>query len=179
MKRVSTAIVAAGLALVIGAGAAQAQSLTVGVGGGLTLPMGDFNDAAKLGWHGLANVGYQMPSGLGLRGDFMYSQVSADEDAFGADGKFKLAGGIANVTYAFQTAGNIKPYIIGSVGYFSSKFEDGDSESDVAFGGGAGIKFRAGSDSNIFVEARYLSINSDPSANFIPVTVGVSFGLGK
>ncbi len=179
MKRLSTAIVAAGAALVLSASSAQAQSITLGVGGGATLPMGDFNDVAKLGWHGMANVGYGLPSGLGFRGEFFYGQNTVD----GVDGKVKLSGAMASVTYDIQSAGGIKPYVLGGVGYHKVQIDitgggSGD-DSAISFGGGAGLKFKAGSDSNFFVEARYINISTEGgSTAYIPVSAGISFGLG-
>lgn len=182
MKRIVSVVLAAGGALLLSAASAQAQ-VSVGVGGGLTIPTGDFADGFKTGWHGLANVGYDLPSGLGVRGDFFYGQNNVD--ATGVDGKAKLAGGFGNVLYTFKSAGTIHPYVLGSIGFINAKaeLEQGglsfdDSETKIAFGGGAGVKFKAGSDSHIFAEARYISVNtSDSKTNFIPITVGVSFGL--
>lgn len=178
MKRIVSVALVAGAALALSAATAQAQ-VNIGVGGGIAIPTGDFGDAAKTGWHGLANVGYDLPSGLGIRGDFYYGQHKFEG---GADAKWKLAGGLGNVYYSFQTPGAVKPYIIGSVGFFNLKADAGAAgsadETKVSFGGGAGIKFKAGSDASIFVEGRYLTINTSGSnANFIPVSVGVSFGL--
>ncbi len=185
MKRVTSVLAAAGLALVIGATSAQAQSLSVGVGGGIVQPLGDFKDLAKLGFHGSALVGYSLPSGLGFRGELFYAQNKFKDDvaAVVGDGKTKMAAGIGSVTYSFKTAGSITPYVLGSIGYFNAKVESDlgdDSESKIGFGGGAGLKFPLGSDGGFFVESRYLSVNtSGGSTNFIPVTVGVTFGLGK
>lgn len=181
MKRIATLVLAAGAALTLNATVAQAQAksggLYFGVGGGLTIPTGDAADVAKTGWNALAQIGYEMPSGLGLRGDFYYGQHSLDDD-LGVDGKFKLAGGLGNVTYTFKSASKIHPYLVGTVGMMNSKFEDFDGETDVVFGGGAGVLIHAGTDSNFFIEGRYLSINSDPSStNLIPIQVGVRFGI--
>ncbi len=177
MKRVVLSMFAVALAAQVSTSSLQAQ-VSVGVGGGLTVPLGDFGDAAKLGWHGLAHLGYGLPSGLGFRGEFFYGQNKVDANV---DAKFKLAGGMGSVTYDFQTSGGLKPYILGGVGYFQVKAEGGGgsvSESKVAFGGGAGLKFKAGSDANIFVESRYLSVStSGSSTTFVPLTVGVSFGF--
>jgi opacity protein-like surface antigen len=179
MKRLSTALVAIAATLVLSTTAAQAQSFSVGVGGGATLPMGDFNDGAKLGWHGMANVGYGLPSGLGFRGEFFYGQNTLD----GVDGKTKLAGGMASLTYDIQSAGGIKPYVLGGVGYHKVTVDvtglgSGD-DSAISFGGGAGLKFKAGSDANFFVEARYINISTEGgSTSYIPVSAGISFGLG-
>lgn len=178
MKRLSTALVAAGAALVLGATPAQAQSgLSFGAGGGLTLPLGDFGDVAKLGWHGLATVGYSPASGqIGFRGDFFYGQNSIDEDAVGVGGKFKIAAGIGSIVYSFQSGGSLRPYVLGSIGYFNSKGEPdtgpSSSSNDVGFGGGIGANFKAGSDANLFVEGRYLNVDGD---GFIPVTIGLRF----
>jgi hypothetical protein len=174
MKRSVTAALALGIALTLGAGKAQAQSVNFGVGGGLTIPLGDFGDAVKTGWHGLGMIGYQLSSGLGLRGDFYYGQNNADAGS----GKAKLAGGLGNVTYSFPGKSAITPYVIGGVGAFNAKFTPGgSSETKFAFGLGGGIKFKAGSDSHFFVEGRYVSVNTDVSnTNFIPITAGISFG---
>lgn len=176
MKRMVSVALAAGAALAIGATAAQAQ-VSIGVGGGLALPTGTLKDGVKTGWNALANVGYDLPSGLGVRGDFYYAQHKFKG---GVDGKFKFAGGFGNLLYNFKTPGTVHPYILGSVGFLNAKADvtGGDSESKIAFGGGAGIKFKIGSDANLFAEGRYITVNTTgDNANFIPITVGVSFGL--
>jgi len=184
MKRILSVVAAASAALAISVTAANAQ-VAIGVGGGITIPIGDFGDAAKTGWHGLANVGYNLPSGLGVRGDFYYGQHNVKGLPSGVSGKFKLAGGLGNVLYSFQSAGTVHPYILGSIGFMNVKgtasgggASVSTSDTKITFGGGAGIKFKAGTDASIFVEGRYLTINTEGSnANFIPITVGVSFGL--
>jgi opacity protein-like surface antigen len=187
MKRIVSVALAAG-ALALSATAAQAQ-VNVGVGGGIAIPTGAFGDAnkgaAKTGWHGLANVGYDLPSGLGVRGDFYYGQHNIKGLPSGVSAKWKIAGGLGNVLYSFKSPGTVHPYILGSVGFMNLKatassggVSGSASETKITFGGGAGIKFKAGSDASIFVEGRYLTINtSGDNANFIPITVGVSFGL--
>jgi hypothetical protein len=182
MKRPFAKVLSAVVALALTATAAQAQSVTIGIGGGATIPTGDFKTAAKTGWHGLANIGYSLPSGLGFRGDFFYGQSSWKA---GVSGKAKLTGGLANVFYEFQNAGGVKPYVIGSAGMFNTKgsassggFTISGSETKFTFGGGAGVKFKAGAKANVFLEGRYLSVQSSGTkTNFIPVTLGVSFAV--
>ncbi len=183
MKRIVAVVLGAGTALAIGATAAQAQ-VSFGVGGGVTLPLGDFKDVAKTGWNGLANIGYDLPSGVGVRGDFYYGQNNAKGVPSGVSAKWKLTGGLGNVLYSFGGAGSAQPYLIGSVGFMNLKATASSggvsasaSETKMTFGGGAGLKFKAGSKASVFVEGRYLSINSSGSnANFIPITIGVNFG---
>jgi opacity protein-like surface antigen len=177
MKRITFAVFAVGIALSLSARVAAAQSFTFGVGGGLTVPTGDFNTAAKLGWHGLGQLGYSLPSGLGLRADFLYGQNNLD----GVSGKTKLAGGLGNLSYDFKTAGGVQPYIIGGVGAVQVKVDvsgfGSASETKFAFAGGGGLKFKAGSDSHFYVESRYVSVQtSGSSTGFIPLSVGISFG---
>lgn len=184
MKRIVSVVLAAGVVFALGTTAAQAQ-VSLGFGGGVSIPLGDFKDVAKTGWNGLANIGYDLPSGLGVRGDFYYGQHSAKGAPSGVSAKWKIAGGLGNVLYSFGGAATAHPYIIGSIGFMDLKatasaggVSASASETKVAFGGGAGVKFKAGSRASIFIEGRYLTINTSGSnANFIPITLGVSFGL--
>ena len=181
MKRIATLVLAAGAALTLTAATAQAQAKSggayFGVGAGATIPTGDAADVLKTGWNAQAQLGYEMASGLGLRADFLYGQNSLDGAFEASDEKLKLAAGIGNVTYTFKSAGKLHPYVVGSIGYFNAKLAD-NSDSDVGFGGGAGILYHMGTDSNFFVEARYLSINGDDAnTNIIPIQVGIRFGM--
>jgi opacity protein-like surface antigen len=183
MKRSSVAVLALGGLLALGAGSAQAQSgLTFGLGGGVTLPTGDFADFSKsLGWQGTAIVGYQPAGNLGARVDFLYGQTKFDEDeTAGLGGKTTLAGGLASLVYRFPVAGSVKPYLVGGAGVYNVKTDPdalpSDDETKFAAGGGLGIKFKAGSDAQFFVEGRFINVfTSGDDANFIPLTVGITF----
>ena len=164
---------------------AQAQ-VSIGVGGGVTIPLGDFKNAAKTGWHGLGSLGYELPTGgLGIRGDFYYGQHSFKGAASGVSAKWKLLGGLGNLLYSFKSPGGVHPYILGSVGFMNLKATASSgsasvsaSETKLTFGGGAGIRFKAGTKGSFFVESRYLTVNtSGNNANFIPITVGLTFGI--
>ena len=109
MSNSAIAVLVLGLVFSAGVQEASAQSVTFGVGGGVTIPTGDFNTLAKLGWHGIGQLGYGLSGGLGLRADFFYGENKFD----GISGKTKLAGGLGNISYDFQTAGGVKPYLIG------------------------------------------------------------------
>jgi Outer membrane protein beta-barrel domain len=184
MNRVVSAILAVGVLAGVSAAPAACQGgLSLGVGGGVTLPLGDFKDAAKTGWHGLANLGWEGASGIGLRGDFYYGENSVKDPA---SGKFKLAGGLGNVTYSFSAGkSSIRPYVIGGAGFFNGKADVkaggvsfSTSSTKFAWAAGGGVKFKAGSDSDIFLEGRYVSVStSGGKTNFIPVTLGVRFGI--
>ncbi|HEY7683133.1 MAG TPA: outer membrane beta-barrel protein [Gemmatimonadales bacterium] len=179
--RIVSIATAIGIAVSLGGTPLAAQSFSYGVGGGLTIPTGDFSDGFNTGWNLLAVLGYGRNAGLGFRGDFYYGQ-NGIKDPF--DGHAKLAGGLANVVYTFPGGRSTRPYVIGGVGVFNAKvnvsaggLSGSDSETKFAFGLGGGASFRAGRDSRVFAESRFIVVNtSDGSTNFIPLTVGISFG---
>ena len=176
MKRVTSVLAAAALALVVGASSAQAQTVVAGLGGGAVFPSGDAADITNTGWHGAGMLWYILPSNLGFRADGIYAQLPIE----GSSEKVKLISGVANVSYMFKGSKSITPYVIGSVGYFNLKVADFDSNSDVGFGGGAGILISTGGKLKIAIEARYITIQSDPSStNLIPITAVFAIPLGK
>lgn len=184
MKRLGLAMLAVAALCVAAAqpGAAQAQGTMIGVGVGLTLPMGDYSDDAtwgdKAGFHFGAGVGFALGSApLRVRVEGSYTQTSHDA----VDGNTKLLGGMVSLVYPFQTAGKIKPYILAGVGFYNIKESEADtSESKVGFGGGAGLTFPMSS-VNLFVEARYLTTAKAfdlATLSQLPITVGVRFPVG-
>jgi opacity protein-like surface antigen len=175
MKRNGLAGLVLAALVFTGATAAQAQQgFLFGVGGGATVPLGDFNIDAKLGWHGLAIVGYNSAtSPLGFRLDGLYGENKLD----GSNGKTKLAGGLANGVYEFGGGGGARPYLIGGAGVFNVKVPAG-SQTKFALGGGLGLAFPIGSDSRFFVEGRYVNVfTSNINTSFIPFTAGITFGV--
>ncbi len=172
----------AGLAFValLGMAAAPAHAQTpikFGVSGGVALPLGDFGDAAKLGFLGQGHVTLKLANApISLRGDGFFQRHSID----GADGNFQIIGGTANVVYEFGAASPTKVYVIGGLGYYSVKVDitipgigsGSATESDIGVNGGAGIKFAG----RLFVEGRFHNVFSEGSSTtFVPVVVGVSF----
>jgi Outer membrane protein beta-barrel domain len=175
-----------GLVMLLVASPARAQdaagtAVQFGVGGGLSLPLGDFDDFAKTGWHGTALVSIQpatVPIGFQIDGNF--SQFSDDTPL---DLKEQLIYGTGNIVYTFQTAEESKfhPYLIGGGGVYNAKLKGDDSptdESTTKFGinAGAGFDFSVGS-AGLFVEGRFHDVFTEGSnLKFIPITVGVRFG---
>jgi hypothetical protein len=181
------AIVGASLFTLLVASAAQAQEATgtaveFGVGGGLALPLGDFDDFAKLGWQGTALVSIvpaNIPVGFQIDGNF--GRFSDDTPA---DVKVQTIYGTANVVYNFQTAegSRFRPYLIGGGGVYNldSKGEDAnpadDSRTKFGINAGAGFNFSAGS-AGLFLEGRFHDVFTEGSnTQFIPIIVGVRFG---
>jgi opacity protein-like surface antigen len=183
MKRIVLAVFV--VACLAGVGSLSAQEgIRVGVGGGVLMPMGDYKTADKLGWLAGADVTYWLTSTpIGIRGDFQYSQTSHKS---GVPGNSKIIGGMAEIVYAFGAqADQIRPYILGGIGYYNVKVSItgfGDfSESKVGFGGGAGVAFKVGTGSTrVFVEGKFVNVStSGSSTTFLPIRAGFRFGGNK
>ena len=181
MKRMLHAAVALVLVSLVAASAAQAQTARASffLGGGATIPTGDFGDAFKTGWNGLGGVNFMIPGvPFGIRVDGMYSQNKLDVS--GSDVKAKIFGGNADAVFAFGAPGSmVKPYVLAGIGMANVKFDTGSgssSDTKFAFNGGAGVNFMMSS-VTIFVEGRYFTISTSGSnTNYIPLSVGVKFG---
>jgi len=150
------------------------EGIRYGFGGGLILPMGDYGDFDKAGWHVLGLI--QVPisqSPIHLRFDGMYGATS-HKSGFGS-GSTKLLGGTADLLYHLgNRASSVRPYVLGGLGFYN--VSNGSSTSKFAFGFGGGILFGVGN-MHAFLETRYMSIQtSGSSLTFLPVTFGLMFG---
>ena len=174
MKRITMAVLAAAGLVVLAKPAVAQTKLNVGLS--VVNPMSDWGTTDKMGFG--ANVGATLGLGTApvhLRIEGSYEKTSHD----GVDGNFTVMGGMANLVYPFSAKGAIKPYIIGGLGYNSTKESvSGQSKGAVGFGGGLGFNF-ALSSASMYIEGRYLTHKAN-SATFaqVPVTVGLSFPLG-
>jgi hypothetical protein len=182
------AVVACGL--LVSAPAVRAQGAEFALGGGIGVPLGDFDDASKLGWHGLAALSF-VPEGwpVGIQVDGSYQQFALDDAAAPigfSDLKTRLIMGTGNVVFKFKTSeeSTFRPYLIGGVGIYNSKVTGQDDPGDVLGGGqtdfglnaGAGFDFKAGG-AGLFIEGRFHNVMTDGSdLQFIPITVGIRFG---
>ncbi len=183
MRAIRSVVVGAVLMATAGVAPALGQA-SFSLGGGVTLPLGDFGDAAGTGFHGLAGVSF-VPSGspVGIQVDGMYQRLGADDELAFGDEDFQIIQGTANAVYTFTTAeeSTFHPYLIGGVGLYNIKLtgdDAPDSETDFGINAGAGFDFRAGS-IGLFIEGRFHNVFTEgESTNFIPITVGVRLGGG-
>ena len=169
------------------AGAQDSKPISVGVMGGLALPMGDLADGVESGYNITGNI-YLRPSAsrFMFRGDVGY-------ESFGGKGSNSVAGFDLNVLsvtgniilpLASTTAeGSIRPYVIGGGGLYRSK-ADGtgaasgistDASNDFGIAVGGGLEFRLAGFST-FAEARFVNVFGDgDSSRCIPITFGIRF----
>lgn len=192
MKRsLATLAVVLSLALLQSAAAAQSERpVTIGFGGGMSVPVSDAREALKNGFHGKAMIRWNAPAiPLALRGSLGYSQLDLRSLAPGSDGKAKILSGLANVSWGFPV-GPVKPYILAGLGVFNLKTEaagtSNPSETRFGIDGGAGLEFKLGGIS-AFIEGRLENIFTDRGLSsgvgsaqafktqIIPVTFGIFF----
>lgn len=176
MKR---SIPAGTLTLFLLAGAATPSAGQVGftLGGGPSVPVGDFGNLAATGWMAMAGVRLGLPLlPVGFRAEGLYGQNPHDG---AATDKTVLYGGMANVILQIgPPLVPVKPYLIGGVGYLNQKFSPGNSglpEADAweaAFGAGGGVNVSLVM-VGIFAEARYLRRDD---TGFFLIMAGVRLG---
>jgi hypothetical protein len=169
--------------------ALRAQGAEFSLGGGVGVPLDNFDDEAKLGWHGIAAVSF-VPDGwpVGIQIDGSYQQFSLEDDTFvGFSGlKNRLLMGTGNIVFKFKSSeeSTFRPYLIGGVGVYNSKVTGSDDPGDVLPGGetnfglnaGAGFDFKAGG-AGLFIEGRFHDIFDDGAdTKFIPISIGLRLG---
>jgi opacity protein-like surface antigen len=199
-------VVIAGLALTAGlAGSAAAQEIggtrafTIGVRGGISLPMGDFGASwdepdglgAETGFNVSASIGFRpamLPIGVRIEGayDRFGFDPAGDPTFNNVDANWSVLSGTINAELGVPTTGGIQPYVIGGVGMYQTKFSasggGGSADFDdtnVGFNVGGGLRFGLAGLSTT-LEARYHTTTIDAEGestriSFIPITFGIEF----
>lgn len=146
---------------------------SLSVGGGASLPTGNFGRAADPGWHGLVSIGLSSPmQPMSLRADVQYGRF----DVTGADQV--ISSGTLNLAYRLPSAGSaLAPYLIAGGGVY--RFEcvavvSCDATHEWGWNGGLGTRFML-MGMRSFLEARIQLINDERgNVRFIPITFGVT-----
>jgi hypothetical protein len=175
--------------MLLGAPALRAQGAEFSLGGGVGVPLGDFDDNAKLGWHGLAAVSF-VPNGwpVGIQIDGSYQQFNLDDAVNpGFSGlKNRFIMGTGNIVFKFKSSeeSNFRPYLIGGAGVYNSKVTGSDNANSLIQGGTTDFGINAGAGFDIktsgiglFLEGRFHDVfNDGPNTKFIPITLGIRLG---
>jgi hypothetical protein len=179
MNRRLLAVLVAGV-LVAAPAALSAQSASLVVAGGLSIPVSDLSNSN--------NSGYNVALGLNFGAPIIPVGARIEAGYNGFDGK---SGGGANSRIISGTANAIlnlgptsaAPYLIGGLGVYNRHINTNGliTFADKTVAGvnvGGGIRFPLGGIST-FLEARYHAMlgNSTDRTNyqFIPITFGISF----
>jgi hypothetical protein len=173
-------LAAVALTMLPGAPALRAQGAEFSIGGGVAVPLGDFDDVVKMGWQGTAAVSLwprSVPVGIHLDGSF--SRFGAESPL---DIHSQLIYGTVDAVYRFASSkeSSFRPYLIGGGGIYNSKETGSDAlgGSNTKFGvnGGAGFDVPVGG-AVLFLEGRFHDVFVEgPNLRFFPINVGVRFG---
>lgn len=161
--------------------------VTVGVGGGMSVPVSDAGDAFKNGFNvqGFARLNVpKLP--VMPRFDLNFSRFDLDDAQVGVPGTGQILAGLANLQLSVLPLGPVKPYLIAGLGAYNVKTEtEGVTPATVSkthFGinGGAGVALNLGMIhgyvegrvDNVFTEAGMVDANK---IQVVPVTFGLTF----
>jgi hypothetical protein len=161
------------LATASSASAQRTGSWIGALGGGASIPVGNFGDAAKVGWQGTAMVGYKPAESKMewlLDASYHHNVSKAFSDAH--DNLFVALGRVN-----YWTTPNL--YILAGAGMMRDEFSSTTlgittKNSTSAFALGGGLGFAMGK--SLFVEGKFLNgFTKGQSTTLIPLTVGIRF----
>jgi hypothetical protein len=169
-------------------GSAQTTNyiLSVGVGGGASIPTGNGGNTVKTGLNGQAYALVQLPGFLALRFNFGYQKFEYQNVLNAPSGAQEILSGVGGLQINLLH-GPVRPYLTAGVGAFDLRgLSDSSQASKINFGidAGAGLALALGRVS-AFVEGRVQNvytknggfIQSAKQINVIPVTFGLAVGL--
>lgn len=187
MRSLRTLAAASMVALALVARPAAAQ-VSLGLGGGVTSPSGDMKDYQDGGWNALGTLQVGLPlMPLAVRGDLQYNSFGGKRFGNFATDDARIISATVNGVWNIIPLGPVKPYVIGGVGYYSTRFDTGnlgDTFDERKFGWNAGVGVKVGLLGLAgFVEARMHNVsdgglpvgNNTTTARYIPITVGIFF----
>jgi hypothetical protein len=154
---------------------AQSNSTHFNLAAGVTLPTGTFGDRNDAGYNLIVGLGLkQRGSALGFRAEGIYNEFNEK----GTDDKSHAGGVTGNVVYDLTTnnrSNTSSLYVIGGVGYYSTRepFLSSESQTNVGWNIGGGFEFPL-TGFSAYVEARYHAV-SNTDVRFIPISFGLVF----
>jgi opacity protein-like surface antigen len=154
---------------------AQSNATHFNIAAGVTLPTGAFGDRNDAGYNVIVGLGMkQRGSSLGFRAEGIYNEFNEH----GTNDKSHAGGITANALYdlAANSRNNTRSlYIIGGVGYYSTRepFFSSESQTNIGWNVGGGFEFPL-SGFSAYVEARYHTV-SNTVVRFVPISFGLAF----
>jgi hypothetical protein len=184
------------LALALAAPASHAAGgITLGAQGGLSLPIGDFADAASTGFHIGGTGTYMMGDDLGFGGSILFHSFGVNDDyeeaqavqaGTSVDVSFSTLQVTAHALYKLPGGEGMAPYLKGGLGIYNSsakvEYPDGgsdDSNADIGLHFGGGVHYARGGAIGYGLEAAYHYVASEGDAtNLLTVSGTLTFGVG-
>lgn len=162
----------------------RAQSpLSVGVGGGVSLPEGEIDDNVNAGWHALVTAELASPMHpWGLRLDVAYNRFEFSEQqeaALGGEGHQTAGSATFNILYRMpKVTWPIQAYVLLGLGAYHTECSLGpgcDSRVRYGWNYGLGAKFYFLGLEN-FLEIRgHRTKSQSEDVHYFPVTFGIMF----
>ena len=195
MKRQGLCVLLAILSFLAAVSVARAQGspgVHFGIAGGAAFPTGGASDLYDTGYHGSAMLVFNAPlAPVGLRIEGMYARMNEKSQLGVAPGPVEFGSGTVNLVLGPRAIA-FRPYFIGGGGFYSLRVTTTqgraivkDTQNKFGWNAGGGVSFGVGPVASIFIEARYIRVETDtsfargnnPSNHFtmVPVTVGFVF----
>ena len=165
------------------------SSLSWSAGAGMSVPTGDLSNGAANGFHLQGASSYhRFGWPIDLRAELAYHHFGEkDFTVAGArpgqtvdyTGKSSSIAGVVDASYALNTIGRVRPYLLGGPGIYNTRAEltraggtpTTTTETKVGLNVGGGMNFSLVGRKAYF-EARYHKVDQ---AAWIPITLGVRF----
>lgn len=181
---------AAVVCMVATAGVASAQAaktVSIGISGGLSMPMGDLSNVAESGYNITGHYFYRPANAKRVlyRGDVSFDAWGANTTVGTAvlSGSLRSIGFMGNVVIsAGDRTSSMRPYLLvgGGLARTSATYDGaaaGFKSSDTNLGvqGGAGLEFSL-SGMSTFLEAKYVyALQETSDWTYVPITFGIRF----
>jgi hypothetical protein len=162
------------------------------LGGGMTIPQGDYAEYAKTGYILGGGVNIMLgESGTGMFAEGFYGSNGHDPHTVDPDEKTNIYGGYLGLSYRVgdQTAPGL--FLTGKLGFLNHAFDTGGASVvdeggnwGFSYGFGAGFIY-PGDTVSPWILGQYVGapmdndVEGESSTNFFPITVGISIkGIG-
>lgn len=187
MRRFALGIAVVALVICTSPAEAQLRTYSLGVSGGLSLPLSQMAKSVTPGFN-IAGHFSIMPASftnLSFRADLSYDRWSVKDEALApssTSGSARILGIAVNAVYELPVGSMVTPYVLGGIGSYGRKFvyqfpnaTVDSEESGFGFQGGAGLAFTL-SGFSTFVEGRFTHVPTDPnSTQYVPLVFGIRF----
>lgn len=180
-----TCALVAALLLPAVASAQTTRAISVGAGGGLSLPMGDLGKAVESGYTVAGHI-FLAPASmtmLSFRGDVSYDSWKGKGASATVDANSSSMGFLGNALVTLgESNAAMRPYLLGGGGAYRLKstgevanveYESTVTKPGIQIGAGANFKL---SGFSTFLEAKYVNVFTEGSSTgYVPITFGVRF----
>ncbi len=164
---------------------AQVPSLVkvnLGLGGGLTAPVGDFGRTHDLGYNAGLKLRISGPLPIRFVGSVYYFGVKSEETLIRPEETDRIIQVGAGFEYALVPAPIVKPYVGGDILYNNIDLGAGNN-SRFGLGGGAGVEINLGGVLHLDGMIKYQVLNvvgkegSEQTLNQVSATISLMFNL--